>query len=46
MTVAAILHEKKKQNKTLCFVLIADDFSKINLHMEAKQVTRVFSFMG
>ena len=37
---------EKTQNKTLCFVVIADGFSKINLHMEAKQVTRVFSFTG
>ena len=43
--MAAILHGKNTK-QTLCFVVIADGFSKINLHMESKQVTRVFSFMG
>ena len=44
--MAAILFCMEKTQNKHCFVVIADGFSKINLHMESKQVTRVFSFMG
>ena len=44
--VSRVVEDWKTLAGISCFVVIADSFRKINLHLEAKKVTTVFVLMG